>query len=131
VEFTLLPPTHHLYREDFEKPLVTVILFLYRFAFIYCLSLFLSTSCILHLCHIKQLTHLFGCSSLLDSTTAFPPPEEDDDGDDDENPEDLHRFTPLIVSFTSSQALAKSTASSKFTLGNFCLLFPSGVDWDE
>jgi hypothetical protein len=103
-----------------------------RFESIILLPAFLSISYIVFIHVLSNLLHLFGCSSLLDCTTAFPSPDDDDDDDDDgdENPEDLHRFIPLIVSFTSSQACAISTASSKFTLGNFCL-FPSDVDWDE
>ena len=86
--------------------------------------------------------HLFGGSSLVEFTAPpntppllSPGDADDDDGGDDgdrdeENPEDLHLFNPLIVCFISSQALPISTASSKFTLGNFRRC-PSGVDCDE
>ena len=90
--------------------------------------------------------HLFGGSSLVEFTVPaitlllLLSPGDDDDADDDdggndgdndeENPVDLHLFKPLIVCFISSQALPISTASSKFTLGNFRRC-PSGVDCDE
>ena len=87
--------------------------------------------------------HLFGGSSLVEFTVPaitlllLSPCDagDDDDGGDDgdedaENPEDLHLFQPPIVCFISSQALPISTASSKFTLGNFRRC-PSGVDCDE
>ena len=83
--------------------------------------------------------HLFGGSFLVEFSASpmlllLSPGgagEEEENGDcDEENPEDLHLFNPLIVDFISSQALPISTASSKFTLGNFRRC-PSGVACDE